>query len=146
MKRSRVVLIVGLLALGTVVAVVSLTAASAADAPFLPGITVADNFPRGCVDCHKVSGSQDLTVNGMLKKLGEHPDVTKAVTTVPTDCALCHKKGGAAPALNLVMHASHYRDPAKSYFITGYKGACLNCHTLNAKTGEMKVKSGPKNW
>lgn len=87
MKRSRVVLIVGLLALGTVVVVVSLTAASAADAPFLPGITVADNFPRGCVDCHKVSGSQDLTVNGMLKKLGEHPDVTKAVTTVPTDCA-----------------------------------------------------------
>jgi hypothetical protein len=70
MKRLRVVLIVGLLALGTAVAVVSLMAASAADAPFLPGITVADNFPRGRVDCR----------------------------------------------------------------------------TLNAKTGEMKVKPGPKNW
>jgi hypothetical protein len=146
MRNRRVLVIGGLLAAGIVVAVISLSAATAADPPFLPGITVADNFPRGCVDCHRVSGSQDLTVNGMLKQRREHPDVSKSVTTIPTDCALCHKKGGAAPALNLVMHASHYRDPAKSYFVQGYKGACLNCHVLDAKTGEMKVKTGPKNW
>jgi hypothetical protein len=81
----------------------------------------------------------------MLKKLTAHPDVTGSVATVPTDCAQCHRKGGAAPALGLVMHASHYRD-VKDYFVAGYKGACLNCHALDPKSGEVRVKTGPKNW
>jgi hypothetical protein len=145
MRKKRVLVIGGLAAAGIVVAVICLAAATAADTALLPGITVEDAFPRGCVDCHKVSGGQDLRVNAMLRKIGEHPDVGSSMASLPGDCAQCHKKGGAAPMINLVMHRAHYKD-AKGYFVTGYKGACLNCHALNQKTGEVGVKSGPKNW
>ena len=37
-------------------------------------------------------------------------------------------------------------EPAENHFIAYYQGSCPNCHSLDSATGEMGVKSGPKNW
>jgi hypothetical protein len=142
MKREKRALLVlaGVAILGSVLA---LTAASAADTPYLPGITVKDENPRGCVDCHK---NADSRMPAEIARIKGHPNIDKIVKTVPNDCLMCHKPGGKVPELNLVMHKAHYDKPAENHFVTDSKGACLNCHTLDTTTGAMNMKSGPKNW
>jgi hypothetical protein len=68
------------------------------------------------------------------------------VKTLPGDCMTCHKAGGYGGALSTITHKGHYANPAENHFVTGYAGQCLECHSLNAATGVMTVKSGPKNW
>jgi len=146
MKQGRTVLslVVGLAILGGTVA---LSAQSAGDSAFLPGITVKDPFPNGCVDCHKdQGGGKDYRVIAELAKIDGHPKVEKIVKTVPKDCLMCHKTGAKAPELQKVIHRVHFDKPASNPFVTVYKGACLNCHALDQTTGAMSVKSGPKNW
>ena len=110
----------------------------------LSGITVKDEHPNGCVDCHKVSGGNDYRLN---VELGSgHPDISKIVRTVPNDCSMCHKANTKAGALNLQTHKIHYQNPANNNFVKAYQGDCLTCHSLDLATGVMKVKSGPKNW
>ena len=138
LRRTVLLIAAGLVVLGG--ATIALTAASAGDA-FLPGITSKDENPNGCVDCHKQG---DKGLPAVLAKIKGHPKVEKIVKTVPKDCGMCHKTGGKAPALNLAMHKAHYAED--SAFVTSYKGACLHCHALNAATGDMSLKSGPKNW
>ena len=147
MKRIRVA-VVGLAALIAVVGlVVVLTASSQDTAPFLPGVTVTDEHPSGCIDCHRDAGDGgDYRLNVSLEKIDEHPDITYIVKTVPADCTMCHQQGTDAGPLSLITHKDHYRNPAENHFVTGYQGACLNCHTLDTATGEMGIKSGPKNW
>ena len=136
MKKTTLFLVIGFLAVGFV---------AAADSPFLPGLTVADDHPNGCVDCHKISGENDYRLNTDLAAEG-HVDISMIVRTVPNDCYMCHKEGAAAGALNELTHASHYKNPAENHFVEFYQGACLQCHSLDAETGVMGVKSGPKNW
>jgi hypothetical protein len=143
MKKTAPWALLGLLAIGIVAGALVLSGASAADAAWLPGLLQADSYPKGCVDCHKVDGGKDYRISAYLPK--DHPDVSK-LKTIPTDCASCHKRGGAGPELPSLMHQNHYRNPEKNGFVVYYKGACLNCHALDAKTGVMSVKSGPKNW
>ncbi len=145
MNRMRVglVIVVSLVVLGG--AVVVLSAASAGNAPFLPGINGKDDYPNGCVDCHK-NADKDYRINAELANVSGHPKIDKIVKTVPKDCTLCHKAGGKAPALNLVSHKTHYAKPAENAFVTNYQGSCLHCHALDLNTGAMSVKSGPKNW
>jgi hypothetical protein len=149
MKKRRLIVLGALLAAGFFAVIISLAAASDATTAFLPGITVKDEHPNGCVDCHKNAGEkQDYRLNVALAQIKGHPNIAKIVKKVPNDCTMCHKAGGSgkAPALANVLHESHYKDAAKSAFITVYQGACLNCHQLNTDTGDMKVKSGPANW
>jgi hypothetical protein len=128
-------------------AAVALQAQSAGDAAFLPGITSKDAFPNGCVDCHKDQGNgKDSLLIAELSKINGHPKVEKIVKTVPKDCLICHKAGPKPPMFNQAMHKVHFMKPSENRFITEYKGVCLNCHSLNSDTGEMTVKSGPKNW
>jgi hypothetical protein len=121
----------------------------AADVPSaaeLPGLTAADKLPKGCVDCHSNQGEgKDYRLNVSLKQVKGHPDIASIVKTVPTDCAMCHKEG-TPKALSTALHKSHYEKLAESSFVKFYSGECLNCHTLNTTTFQMKVKSGPKNW
>ena len=127
--------------------IVVLTAGSGEKGPFLPGITVTDDHPRGCVDCHRNAGEgQDYRLNVSLREIEDHPDITAIVKKIPDDCAMCHKEGTSAGPLSLALHKHHYEDPTENHFISFYKGSCLNCHTLDAETGKMGVKSGPKNW
>ncbi len=146
MNKRRGMFLAGSLVVGLIGAIAVLTAA-AAPAPVLPGITGKDGLPNGCVDCHKKDGANDYLLTTALKKIKGHPDVTKIVKTVPTDCALCHKGGaGKPPAIAQIAHEFHYKNAATNVFVTAYGGQCLNCHSLNADTGVMKVKSAAANW
>ena len=143
MNKTRTWTLIALLAIAVVVATLVLSGATAADSAYLPGLLQADSYPKGCVDCHKVDGGKDYRISAYLPK--DHPDVSK-LKTIPTDCASCHKRGGAGPELELVVHQAHYGNTEKNGFVLYYRGACLNCHVLDAKTGLVSVKSGPKNW
>jgi hypothetical protein len=147
MKNVRKVLLILAAAAGLAVAALILTAADNAKPPYLPGITVADDNPNGCVDCHKIQADgQDYRLNVSLAKLGKHPKIDAIVKQLPDGCLMCHKEGGKVEALNLVLHKAHYVKGADSAFVKFYQGACLNCHKLDKASGKMSVKSGPKNW
>ena len=121
---------------------------AASESPFLPGITVDDEHPNGCVDCHKDAGGGNdyrLTV-GLKSNYEKHPDIGMIVKEAPGGCAMCHTDGSPAGALSMIVHKPHYENPAENQFITNYQGACLQCHTLDSGTGKMGMKSGPKNW
>lgn len=135
-----------LLAVGLAVAGLFLVAADAPKTPFLPGVTVKDEHPQGCIDCHKSTPNGDYRLNVELAKVGEHPKIDAIVKTVPNDCLMCHKQGAKAGPLNIITHKDHYRNPKDNAFINVYQGACLNCHSVNAGSGVMTLKSGPKNW
>lgn len=143
--RAITLFLLGLAGLTAVVLV--LTAASAADTPFLPGITVKDENPNGCVDCHKNAGAgKDYRLSVSLPaNVKGHPDISKSVKAVPTDCTLCHAAGRNARPLQKAVHEVHYEKPAENAFVTVYKGACLNCHVLSAD-GTVSVKAAARNW
>ena len=146
MKRGGIVLclVAGFAILGGTVAV---SAQAAGDAAYLPGITSKDAFPNGCVDCHTNQGEgKDYRITAELAKINGHPKVDKIVKVVPKDCLMCHKAGPKPPVFSQAMHMVHFQKPTENPFVTVYKGACLNCHSLDLATGEMSVKSGPKNW
>jgi cytochrome c551/c552 len=143
MKKTAPWVLLGLLAIGIVAGALVLSGASAADSAWLPGLLQVDSYPKGCVDCHKVDAGKDYRITAYLPQ--NHPDVSK-LKTIPGDCASCHKRGGAGPELPALMHQNHYRNTDKNGFVLYYKGACLNCHAVDVKTGVVSVKSGPKNW
>jgi hypothetical protein len=146
MNKPRRLLLIPLVVVGVVAAVLFLVAADN-NKPFLPGITVTDEHPQACVDCHTNQGQgKDYRLNAELAKVSGHPKIDSIVKTVPTDCLICHKEGTKAGPLYLITHRDHYRNPADNAFIKFYQGACLNCHSLDTATGKMTVKSGPKNW
>lgn len=145
MKKAAKVLFLLLLVAGVITMTVFLVAADN-DKPFLPGVTVTDDHPNGCVDCHTVSGGNDYRLNAELAKVEGHPKIDAIVKNVPQDCLMCHKEGTKAGPLNLITHKDHYRNPADNAFVTHYKGACLNCHSVSPGSGKMAVKNGPKNW
>jgi hypothetical protein len=142
-KKKSLLILALVLAVGLVGTVVTLTAAAAA--PALPGITAADTYAKGCVDCHKKEGSNDYSLPTGLKNL-KHADITKVVKNVPTDCGLCHKATAKAGALADRLHAAHYADAATNVFVTVYGGSCLNCHKLDVASGAMSVKAAAANW
>jgi hypothetical protein len=145
MKTASKILFFLLLVAGVATVTVFLVAADN-DKPFLPGVTVTDDHPNGCVDCHKASGGNDYRLNVELANLDGHPKIDAIVKNVPQDCLMCHKEGAKAGPLNLITHKDHYRNPADNAFVNNYKGACLNCHSVAPGSGKMAVKSGPKNW
>jgi hypothetical protein len=118
-------------------------AALAAEPPkaYLPGLTGPDEAPNGCVSCH--TGKRTLKV--MLEAL-DHRDMGDKVRVVPDDCKSCHEKDDELEALGPVAHSMHYARGSKSDFVIRHGGSCLNCHALSTGTGEVTVKSGPKNW
>lgn len=135
-----------LLVVAAVATVTVFLVAADNDKPFLPGLTVTDEHPNGCVDCHKVSGDNDYRLNVELANLDGHPKIDAIVKNVPQDCLMCHKEGANAGPLNLITHKDHYRNPNDNAFVLHYKGACLHCHSVSPGSGKMAIKSGPKNW
>jgi hypothetical protein len=146
MKRIAKALTILLAVAGVAGAVLVLMAADNAK-PYLPGITVTDDHPNGCVDCHKNQGEgKDYRLNVSLAQVKGHPKIDAIVKKLPQDCMMCHKEGGKVAALNLMLHKAHYEKAGESAFIQFYQGACLNCHKLDAASGKMSIKSGAKNW
>ena len=125
---------------------VFLTGADNGDEAFLPGITVADEYPNGCVDCHQADGDHHDRLDEAVANLEGHPKVAPMMRVVPKDCMMCHKQGGSASPLSQSAHQQHYENPSENHFVTEYQGACLHCHTMDTETGSMAAKNGDKNW
>jgi hypothetical protein len=118
-----------------------------ADVPKLSGITVKDERPNGCVDCHvKVSDEKDDRMPAELAHFEKHPPIDKVVKVVPKDCGMCHKPDAKAGALSQLTHKNHFQKPSENTFVTNHNGDCLSCHSLDMNTFKMGVKSGPANW
>ena len=100
-------------------------------------------YAQGCVDCH--DGSAVPTIGAVLAELG-HIEVDEDTETLPGDCAFCHSEEGGMWQLSEIAHMSHYRNPVENGFILSYGGECRHCHVMDADTGAVEVKSGPKNW
>lgn len=106
-------------------------------------INVEAAYAQGCVDCH--DGTAVATIGALLEEMG-HIDVDEDIETLPGDCASCHSEEGGTWFLSEIAHMSHYRNPVQNGFILSYGGECRHCHLMDAETGAVKVKSGPKNW
>lgn len=119
------------------------TGAVSADQAMLPGEAGPGPYVQGCVDCHSADGAENM---GALLSAMKHKKVDAQIDAVPGDCAECHSEEGGYTPLSELSHLVHYENPAKNAFIQVYGGNCLHCHALDADTGVMSVKSGPKNW
>jgi hypothetical protein len=119
----------------------------AEDIAALPGVTVDDEHPNGCVDCHvKVDDEKDYRLNVEVKKVAKHPPIDKMVKNNPDDCMKCHKEGSKAGGMSEVSHKVHFSKGKDSVFVAHYGGQCLHCHSIDLGTGVIGVKSGPSNW
>jgi len=118
----------------------SLGVASAADA-YLPGVTSDDPNPQGCVSCHK----GETSLKAMLAAL-KHRNIDGKVEVIPDDCKNCHTEDEGLDSMSMIAHSMHYASLSSSEFVTQHQGSCLHCHSLATGTGEVKVKSGKKNW
>jgi hypothetical protein len=103
------------------------------DAP--DGVSPADGYPNGCVDCHQTT---DYTLNVQILNISGHPDISMIVQQVPDGCNMCHKAGAAAGALSLITHENHDINIAD-----GFSEACFSCHI---SADDISNKSGAKNW
>ncbi len=109
--------------------------------PAIPGITVNDDRPNGCIDCHKkVSDAKDYSlpaeIKGMAKE-GKHPDVASMIKG-PATCLTCHSDKSKNPLGN-VLHKAHLTGDS-NHFVASYGAQCMNCHGLDKATGKMDVK------
>lgn len=98
---------------------------------------------KGCADCH--DGAAVATVGALLETLG-HANVDADTEELPADCSDCHSEEGGMWLLSEVAHMSHYREPAENKFVQEFDGDCRHCHVMDGETGEVGIKSGPKNW
>lgn len=145
MKKGLLIALAVALLLGLGAAVVVHTQEE--EVPQLPGITVEDPKPQGCVDCHKPRPDigRDFRLSVELQEIEGHPDISGMVATqeIPELCMQCHTE--KFKPLSNIVHKRHYEfeeDPLENHFIASYQGQCLYCHTLDLKTGEMGVKKG----
>jgi cytochrome c553 len=138
---TKLVTITVLVAAGAV-AVFTPSAETAGQAK-LPGHPGPGPYVAGCVDCHTEGGADNI--GALLEAMG-HRNVDERTSTVPGDCAECHSEEGGSTYLSELAHIFHYENPGENRFIQVFGGDCLHCHALDAKTGEVKVKSGAKNW
>lgn len=151
MRRLQLVLAVGIgLVGGTVLCLLQPGVTAMSSSPQkggLPGVTAKDPFPKGCVSCHiKTPKGDERRLSADIRKVKGHPDVSQMMKVIPKDCAMCHKGGPKPAPINTAIHKAHYSKQSASLFVKQFGGSCLACHAMDAKTGAVTVKSGPKNW
>jgi hypothetical protein len=150
------------------------TAVPAAGAPApparkIPGINVADQFPKGCVDCHMNMPEQNLDTRfstllkgwaekvepGLLAKSqaatpkgvtlkGKHPVAKTALRNIPAACIKCHGVSKKAPIFKRLMHQVHLVGGDENPFMSLFQGECTHCHKMDVATGAWSVPSAPE--
>lgn len=138
---KKVLFFTTLLALGALILSAGIVFGADNAKPAIPGITVADDHPNGCVDCHKkISDTKDYSLPGEIKAMakdGKHPDVSSMVKG-PADCLKCHGEKAKLP-LGSILHRAHLTGES-NHFVSSYNGQCMYCHKLDKATGELTVK------
>lgn len=168
-RLLHAVLAVALVTLAwSVVAAAPQGAGSTQEPRQIPGLTTADQFPRGCVDCHidrpDVGMDTRLSTNMQqwqaevppellarvkafspagMSLTGAHPasgDV--ASSQIPTSCLTCHAQASTiAPPFNQLLHGLHLTGEG-NHFLTMFQGECTHCHKLDKTTGSWSMGSG----
>ena len=136
----------------------------------IPGLTAADHFPGGCVDCHinmperrqderistlmarwtndagpKLLRHAQAALPAGIKLAGRHPDVSASLRNIPSACMGCHGKGSkTAPAFSKMLHTIHLSGGAENHYLTIFQGECTSCHKMDAATGAWSMPSGPE--
>jgi hypothetical protein len=136
----------------------------------IPGLTIEDKFPNGCVDCHinmpnikqderistLMSGWNKKVETKLLKKAqavagagvtlqGVHPPAPESLKDIPTACINCHnKEKGTTPPFAALLHVIHLTGGDDNHFLTIFQGECTYCHKMNVTTGVWIVPSGPE--
>lgn len=134
----------------------------------IPGITTADMFPSGCVDCHLnfIDRNMDTRISTQLAKwmekaepeliakaqaaspegvtlAGKHPSAAQSLADIPSACLECHNRmPREAPDFAQMVHLVHLTGGQENHYITLFQGACTHCHKLNSNTGKWFVPSG----
>jgi len=168
-KRVSIFALIAALALGSGIAVFT---QEEAELPEIPGITVEDTHPLGCVDCHKPrpdigqdflsleikewaeEGAPDEIMNVAkaawpeASLTGKHPDVSGMVAAqeLPGVCLMCHTEDSDKP-LPPAVHLIHFSTKPEytgedPAFLRIYGGFCTQCHALDPDVGTMTMKSG----
>jgi len=140
--------------------------------PEIPGLTVEDPFPRGCVDCHidrpeaqmdvristrmrtwseqveaKVLERVQAIMTGTAKLSGRHPRLSEeSYQDIPANCMQCHSAAqNSVPRMGPMLHALHLIGAQENHFFTLFGGECTHCHKFEANTGTWSIPSGPEN-
>jgi hypothetical protein len=136
----------------------------------IPGITIEDPYPHGCVDCHinyvdmkldtrfstlmklwsekaepiLVAKAQASAPNDLMLK-GKHPNAVTALKDIPAECINCHDKESAtAPPFANMIHNIHLIGGEKNHYLTMFQGECTYCHKLDLTTGRWTIPSAPE--
>jgi hypothetical protein len=133
----------------------------------IPGITVEDVFPNGCIDCHidytemkldtrfstLLSRWQQGAEPALLAKAqacspqgvqlaGRHPEASDVLEDVPAGCIACHaSEVESAPPFAEMIHAIHLAGGSSNHFVTVFQGECTHCHKLDVETGRWAMPS-----
>lgn len=136
----------------------------------IPGITVPDNFPHACVDCHlnyvemkldtrfstlmqhwtemtepKLLQKARAAAPEGLKVTGKHPPVGNIYDDIPGKCLVCHnRESKIAPPFARMLHKIHLTGGEENHFLTLFQGECTHCHKLDQATGRWVIPSGPE--
>jgi len=137
-------------------ALIAAVTASGEPARKIPGITIKDVYPHGCVDCHTGKSGMPATVANLLAApaaaskakpfvpktftlKGKHPSVA-TITDIPAGCMKCHTATSKiAPPLKPIIHGVHLTGGDANAFLTTFGGECTHCHKFNAATGEWSI-------
>ena len=136
----------------------------------IPGLTMEDKFPKGCVDCHinmpdinqderistlmsrwyKNAGAKLLdkakavTQSGIGLK-GIHPPASESLKDIPAACIACHsEKDSKAPPLVPLLHSIHLTGGEDNHFLTIFQGECTHCHKMDPGKGIWSTPSNPE--
>jgi len=100
----------------------------------------------GCVSCHAgIRGGGYLSLGVLLRRVG-HGIPPNHVKNVPNGCQKCHKDGGAAYPLGVLVHEIHFDNPQDNAYVNDFEGSCIGCHRMNTDTGSISLKRGKRNW
>jgi len=134
----------------------------------IPGITIEDQFPGGCVDCHinYVDMNMDTRLSTFMSRwrqqvdpvvlqaaqsvaspevtlTGKHPEIDAGLDDIPAVCLDCHQSGpGSRVPLPPLLHKLHLGDGADGVFLRIFQGECTHCHKLDQNTGQWRIPSG----
>jgi hypothetical protein len=133
----------------------------------IPGLTAADHFPNGCVDCHinMPERNQDERISTLMarwnrdagpkllkraqaaapagmKLRGAHPNVPGSLADIPAACMSCHREGSkTAPGFSTMLHLVHLSGGEENHYLTIFQGECTHCHKMDA-AGSWRIPSG----